>query len=264
MTWSDNTTSNVTTSSTWSENSSYASIISTGLAHDLGVVSNQAVTVSASYTFGGVTVNATYGVTIIDIKIPKSLAITGWQDVNETNSAQYTATVIWTDDTKSNVTNAASWSENSAYASISSTGLLTTLGVVSNQAVTVSASYTFGGVTVNATYGVTIIDIKIPKSLAITGFASVNGDSAQYTATVTWTDDTKSNVTNAASWSENSAYASISSTGLLTTLDVVSNQAVTVSASYTFGGVTVNATYDVRNYRQNSKISCYNRSRKCG
>ncbi|MGE5190204.1 MAG: hypothetical protein ACM3NF_09120 [Gemmatimonadota bacterium] len=240
--WSDGTTTPVTPS--WSEDSAYASIGAGGVLTTSLVTANQAVTVSASYASGGVTRTASAQVTIVNVAATlSSLSIAGPSSVNENGSATYTATAAWSDGTTTPVT--PSWSENSAYASISAGGVLTTSLVTGNQAVTVSASYASGGVTRTASAQVTIVDVAATlSSLSIAGPSSVNENgSATYAATATWSDGTLGPVT--AAWSEDSAYASISAGGVLTTSLVTGNQAVTVSASYASGGVTRTASAQV-------------------
>jgi hypothetical protein len=63
--WSNGTTSTVTPS--WSENSSYATISSSGVLNTSSVSSNQSMTIMASYTYGGVTKTAMKAVTIVDL-----------------------------------------------------------------------------------------------------------------------------------------------------------------------------------------------------
>ncbi|KAB2965054.1 MAG: hypothetical protein F9K18_06970, partial [Thermoanaerobaculia bacterium] len=244
-TWADGTTTNVTSSTSWSENSSYASI-SGGVLTTYEVPNNQLVMISASYTAGDVTRSDTHDVTIVNsAPTLTALAISGPTSVNENSTANYTATASWSDGSTTNVTGSASWSENSSYASISA-GVLTTGEVPSNQSVTITASYTAGGVTRQDTHAVTIIDLAPTlTALTITGPASVNENStANYTATASWSDGSTTNVTGSASWSENSSYASISA-GVLTTGEVPSNQSVTITASYTAGGVTQQDTHAV-------------------
>jgi hypothetical protein len=170
-------------------------------------------------------------------KVLTGLTISGPSSVNEVSSASYSATASWDDGTTSTVA-AESWSENSTFASIDGDGELTTTTVISNQSVTVGASYTSGSVTKTADTTVAIVDnVKILNGLTISGPSSVNDiGSASYSATASWDDGTMSSV--AASWSENSAFASIDASGLLTTFTVTSSQSVTVGASFTSGGVT--------------------------
>ncbi len=230
-TWSDSTTTPVTP--TWSENSSYATISSGGVLTASTVTSNQSVTVTASY--GGKT--GTKSVTIANVAATlSSISVSGPSSVNEGGTGTYTATATWSDSTTTPVT--PTWSENSSYATISSGGVLTASTVTSNQSVTVTASY--GGKT--GTKNVTIANVTATLSgLAVSGPSSVDeGGTGTYAATATWSNSTTSSVT--PTWSENSSYATISSGGVLTASTVTSNQSVTVTASYTSGGVTKTAT----------------------
>ena len=241
-TWSDSTTTSVIP--TWSENSSYATISSGGMLTASAVTSNQSVTVTASYTSGGVTKTATRAVTITNVAATLSgISVSGPSSVNEGGTGTYTATATWSDTTTTSVT--PTWSENSSYATISSGGVLTASAVTSNQSVTVTASYTSGGVTKTATRAVTITNVAATLSgISVSGPSSVNeGGTGTYTAAATWSDTTTTSVT--PTWSENSSYATISSGGVLTASAVTSNQSVTVTASYTSGGVTKTATQAV-------------------
>jgi len=101
-----------------------------------------------------------------------SIAVGGPTSVNEGGTGTYTATATWDDGTTTSVT--PSWSENSSYATISTGGVLTASAVTSNQTVTVSASYTSGGVTRTATRTVSIVDVPslapaAPQNMGITG-----------------------------------------------------------------------------------------------
>ena len=238
-TWSDGTTTAVTP--TWSVTpATYATINSSGLLTILAVPSNQAVTVTASFTAGGVTKTADKTVTIVNVPCPSTVAITGLASVNESSTSSYSATVTWDDGSSTAIT--PTWSVTpTAYAGINTSGLLTILAVPSNQAVTVTASYTAGGVTKTADKTVTIVNVPYPSTVAITGLASVNESStSSYSATVTWDDGSSTTIT--PTWSITpTAYAGINTSGLLTILAVPSNQAVTVTASYTAGGVTKTA-----------------------
>jgi len=85
------------------------------------------------------------------------ISISGPASVNEGSGGTYSATATWSDGSTTSVTPA--WSENSTYATISAGGVLTASAVTSNQTVTVTASYTSGGVTRTATRSVTIVDV---------------------------------------------------------------------------------------------------------
>jgi len=172
------------------------------------------------------------------------LSISGPSSMNESGSGTYTATATWSDGSTTGVT--PTWSVSPAtYASINTSGVLTTLAVTANQTTTITANYTSGGVSRSATQSVTIVDIAPTlSSLSISGPSSVNeGAAGTYTATATWSDGSTTVVT--PTWSENSTYASIGAGGMLTTTAVPANQTATVSASYTSSGVTRTATQSV-------------------
>jgi hypothetical protein len=88
-----------------------------------------------------------------------SLSISGASSVNESSTASYTATATFSDGITQSVTASASWSENSPYATINSNGVLSTSSVWSDWTVTITASYSRGGVTRTAQKSVTIINI---------------------------------------------------------------------------------------------------------
>ena len=103
------------------------------------------------------------------------------------------------------MTDSAAWSENSSYASISSSGYFTASAVPSDQSCTITASY--GGQ--SDTHNVTIRNVPPTlTSVTITGASQVNESSgAQYTLTANYSDGSSTNVTASAAWSENSSYA---------------------------------------------------------
>ncbi len=256
--------SDATVPATWNVNSTtYASIGSTtGVLHPVSgaITSDQAVTVEASYTESGITENASMVVTLRFVPSQSSLVIAGPNSVPMYESATYTATAYYTDGRKLAVT--PSWSlSDSTYASIDSNGNLTTLAVPSSQGITVNASYTdSSGNTLTGSSNVSIVYVAPPvlTGLSISGldkslcpYAVPMGGSAAYTATASYSDGSTSDVTPATTWSlSDTTYASINSTsGLLTVNSIANNvssdQAVTVIAGYTQGGVTQTASYPV-------------------
>ena len=94
------------------------------------------------------------------------IAVSGASNVNENSSSDY-ACIAYYEDGSSREVEADVWSENSAYATISSTGLLTAGGVTSSQAVLVSAGYTENGVTRTDDLGVTILDGTAPAGVIV-------------------------------------------------------------------------------------------------
>ena len=159
------------------------------------------------------------------------IEITGPTEVDEDSGAQYTCTAYYSGGSTSIVTDSATWSEDSTYASIESNGYLTTTSVTSEQPCTITASY--GGMT--DTHDITIKDVpRALTSIEISGPAEVNENSgAQYTCTAHYDGSSSDDVTDSVNWSEDSTYASIDDNGYLTTGDVPSNhQQCTITASY--------------------------------
>jgi len=265
-TFSDGSTQTVTGSANWSEDSSYATINSNGVITASEVESDVTITIQASYTYEGMTKTATKVATIIDISesnLPpntpitlSSLSISGDDVVNENSHANYATTAFFSDGSTQTVSGSASWSEDSSYASIDSNGVLTTSEVPGDVTVTIQASCTYNEVTKTANKVVTIINFTAPApapapapvtvtlgSLSISGDKSVNeNSSAGYTATAFFSDGSTQTVTGSANWFENSSYATINSSGVLTTSEVPDDVTVTIQASYTYEGVTRTTT----------------------
>lgn len=86
-----------------------------------------------------------------------SLGVSGPAAIAENGSGQFTATAYFSDGSLLNVTATASWSENSSATTVAS-GLLSAGSVGSDTTVTVSASYTAGGITKSASASVTIVN----------------------------------------------------------------------------------------------------------
>ncbi|MCD6584320.1 MAG: DUF1566 domain-containing protein [Desulfobacteraceae bacterium] len=99
-------------------------------------------------------------VTVIQAESPAvmltELSISGPVSINENSTATYTAIASWSDGTTSTVT--PSWSENSTYASINGSGVVTTTSVPSDQTLTITASYTAGGITKTAVTSIIVVD----------------------------------------------------------------------------------------------------------
>ena len=113
--------------------------------------------------------------------VPVSLSISGSSSVAAGGTATYTCTVSRNDGTSGTVTPVWSITSGSSYASISSSGVLTANGTVTQLSVTIQASYTQNGTTKTATKTVTIT----PKTVTITFNAnggSVSPSSKTYTA----------------------------------------------------------------------------------
>ena len=225
----------VTNSCNWSDNSVYASISIYGYltTYDVSHV-DRPCTISASY--GGKSDNIS--ITIENVLILNSISISGLTNVQERSGSQYSATAHWDDSSATDITYDPSivWSENSPYATISSTGYLTTLDVGGhNRTCTVAA--TFNGK--SNTYPMTITNILDLQTIVVSGASEVDENStSQYTATAHWDDGSSGNVSSSSTWNAlttgytPSPYASIDGNGLMTTSEVPSDQATIVQANY--------------------------------
>ncbi len=174
------------------------------------------------------------------VSSPDYIEISGSSQINENSGAQYSCMAYYSDGSSMDVTNSTSWSENSAYASINSTGYLTTNSVSSDQSCRITATY--DGKT--DTHDITINNIAaILSYIEISGPTQVDeNSSAQYTCTAYYSNSSNTDVTISTTWSENSAYASISAAGYLTTNAIPSDQICRITASYNGHTDTFNVT----------------------
>ncbi|WP_372845807.1 hypothetical protein [Pontiella sp.] len=224
-TYSDESVSQI--DANWSVSSTAATIDSTGLLLAGSVDADVELIVWASS--GEMT--AQKAVTISDVpSVVTGITISGAVFMDEGSEIQLDCIAEYSDGTSSLV--AASWSENSAYATIEN-GLLQADDVSSDQSVTVGASY--GGF---ADTHVVLIKYVAPtlENISISGDASVAEESTStYVCTAHYSDGTSEPVTDVI-WSESSSYASIGTSGTLTTGDVLEDESFTLTASY--GGKT--------------------------
>jgi len=282
--WSDQTSSDVTTAASgigtsgtsWTVADAtggpgVATISANGATGGLatGKVAGTA-TITASYTINGITKTANLlpATLTVNAKTLTSLSV-GPQLVSipVNGTQQYTATATWSDQTSTDVTTAVagpgtsgtSWTATDAtggpgVATLSANG--TTGGLATGKVAgtaTISASYTINGITKTANLlpATLTVSAKTLLSLSVGPQAAsipVNG-TQQYTATATWSDQTSSDVTAAAttSWTATDAtggpgVATLSANGGgggLATGKVSGTASIT--ASYTIGGITKTA-----------------------
>jgi hypothetical protein len=101
------------------------------------------------------TITAVLGTSPPPVPTLTGLSISGWSSISEYGTNSYTATASWSDNSKSTVT--STWSVNSQMASISPYGVFSCQGEISSdQTVTITATYSSGGITKTATMDVTI------------------------------------------------------------------------------------------------------------
>jgi len=250
--FADGTTQDVTTSAVWSENSYYASLdtVVKGRLKTAAVPLKQTVTLTAKYTYNGVTKTAQMPV-IINPNVLTSVTVTGGDSSIKGGSySDYKATALFGDGTTQDVTKSAVWTENSAYSSMdySVKGRMKTAVVRTEQKVTLTARYTYKGVAKTASVAVTITVPPALTGLSITGSSTVNEKTyGDYTATATFEDGSTKDVTSLSTWTDSSAYAYMDSAkkGRLRTYSVNADQAVTMTARYIFNGITKTVSFPV-------------------
>ena len=227
--YSDGTTAVVSPS--WSDNSSDASISSSGVLSAGNVDSDMAILITAE--FAGLSSSKALTINYLP-PVLASLKISGPTTVDEESSASYTCEATYSDGSRTAVS--PNWNVASGFASIDNAGELTTGNVGADESISIVASY--GGV--SGSLGVTIQYIPpVVTSLSISGPGLVDeGSLASYTCTAGYSDGTSGTVNPV--WTLVSSYASISSSGLLSTGDVESDQTVSllaeldgISTSYT-------------------------------
>ena len=223
VTYSDNSTGNVSSTATWtSSNQGVATVSNTGLATSLTVGSSTiTATLGALSDTGALTVTA---------KQLVSVGITPNSPSNPVGTTrQFTATAGYSDSTTEDVTATATWaSATTSVATINSAGLATAVAVGTSE---ISAA--FGGRTGTTTLTVTNATLV---SLAVTpqGATMAPQSARQFTLTGTYTDNSTQNLTAQATWTSSApSVATVSSTagsiGLVTSVGAGST---TISATY--------------------------------
>ncbi len=236
-TWSDGATDPVTPA--WSLSSTqYASVDAEGKVMNLNTTdTDQTVKLTASYTFAGATRTAT-----MTIKLAKrtivSIAVDGKATIPNNMTETYSCTATWSDGTTAAVS--PTWSLSSTrYSSLAAGGKVTNQNTsTAEQTVTLTASYTFGGVTLTAEKTIALTQ-KAVESIAINGKSNIAGGmTASYACVATWSDGNTSNITPV--WSLSSTeHASVTVTGKVTNQNSTATvQEVTLIATYVVGDKT--------------------------
>lgn len=250
VTYTDGVQADVEASDWTSSNEAAGSInVTTGeFTAQSGLREDVSTTLSASYTLEGRTVYASRQILVKDLTVyPRSAVILGSAQINENSISTYQMSVTFTDDTTSVVT-VNDWAlDNAQLGTINSaTGqLVAAANVTEDTSGVISASYTAEGVTVSATFNVTVSDItNYPVSARVVGNAQMDENTTQTLLfEVTYLDNTKVNepVTNWASSSPAVATVGAANGVVTSAVNVTSNGTTTISASFSKHGRTVNA-----------------------
>ncbi|MDH5376839.1 MAG: hypothetical protein OEX00_00780, partial [Gammaproteobacteria bacterium] len=242
----------------WSENSNFATIDEIGVLTADNVQTDQAMTLTADFSYDGVTRSATKNVTISNNdNAVTSLSIIGPTSINEGLTATYELQANYEDGTVGTVV-PDSWSIDSAFATVSTTGDVTGRAVTRGEVAYLYATYTQNGRFSTASLPLTIVNSeRAAISLAIFGPSEIEeGTTANYSSRVTF-DDGSSAVT--PTWTIGdlsgapTSYATVSPAGGVNTTTVPSTTAVRLSASYIYNGTTVTADQPISIIKAGSK-----------
>ena len=240
-TWSDGSSSAVKPA--WSISSTrYASLDANGKVTNLNTTGgDQSVTLTATYTFGGVTLTAEKTIALTNRSMT-AIAVNGKSNIAIGSTAAYSCTATWSDGTTSTIS--PTWSLSSTdYASVNATGRVTNQNTSdAEQTVTLIASYVIGGETFTAEKTITL-GKRTLTAVAVEGDGVIaSGGAATYVCMASWSAGEPSVV--AAAWSLSTTdYASVDAAGRVVNKNsTMAEQTVTLTATYTAGGVTKSAS----------------------
>lgn len=220
------TTLDVTTTAAWdSSNPGVATVSTSGLV--TAIATGVAIIKASDAVATGTLVMTVVATTV------KSLLIVGPATIPTGQTSQLTASVSTTG-SRQVVTGGVVWqSSNPAIVTVSDAGMLT---AVSKGTATITASYQG----VIGTLTVTVSDITV-TSIAFYGTTTVTrGLTTQLTATATLADGSARIVSNVAVWqSLNTDIATVSSSGLVTTLSTAGTATITATYLGTTGSVDI-------------------------
>jgi hypothetical protein len=177
------------------------------------------------------------------------ISISGPSEITEKGQADYTAMAAYSDGTTRDVTTLADWHLTQTQNAALTGNRVTANDVNGDSAITLNASYTDGGVTLAKAFQITIKDdpvVLVLTDLSITGPSEiVEKDQANYSAMAAYNDGTTRNVTDVSVWQVSDATYAQMSGGALTTLEVPTDQAIVLTATYTENGISRSNTFQV-------------------
>lgn len=210
-TYSDGSTRNLTTSVTWvSQTTNVATINSSGLATGAGPGTATLMAQMGNVKSAGVLLT-TLPVSLVSIALTPSSP-----SIAKGMTQQFTTTGTYTDGSTQNLSASVTWTTGTpSVAAVNSSGLANSLLAGTAQITATSGSFSAHAIlTVTAS---TLVSIAIsPGSASLTA-----GQSQQFTATGTYSDNSTSNLSPLVSWSSaNTSIATINSSGLAKSVGV--------------------------------------------
>ena len=217
----------------WSSSDSSVTIDNNGLARG---IESGTVTITAYKDWSGI-VNLlgrsdqsdTATLTVVDEKTLTGISITPASAIISANgSIQYSADLVYSDDSTQTTTDVSWASSNIQVATIDSSGLVTGKGGSQNT-ITITATYTANnGITYNGTSNLSVLPIfsLTPKSTTMLPNANL-----QFNAQLVYYDETKTDVTDSTEWvSSNTNIVTIDQNGLASS---IGGGQCSISAKYT-------------------------------
>jgi Bacterial Ig-like domain (group 2) len=229
-TFSDTSTQNLTSSVTWSsQTTGVATITAGGLVTAAGTGTSNIKAVSGA-------VNGSTNLTVTPAALVSIAVAAPSLTIAKGTSEQFTATGTYTDNSTQDLTASVTWSSQTAsVATITAGGLVTAAG-----AGTSNIKATSGAVSGSANLTVTAATLL---SIAVTApsLSIANGTSEQFTATGTYSDGSMPNLTGSVTWSSQSpGVATITTGGIVTAVSTG-----TSSIKAVLGSVNGSATLTV-------------------
>ncbi len=234
-TFSDGSNQDLTSSVTWSSSApDVATINSAGLTSSL-LVGNTNITATSGTVQGTTTLTVNSAILVSIAVSPATPSIAAG------TTQQFTATGTYSDNSTQNLTSTATWSSSATGVATIAAGGLATAVTVGNS--TISA--TVGSISGSASLTVAS---ATPASIAVTpANPSITvGNTQQFTATGTYTDNSTQDLTSIATWSSSATTVATIAPGGLATSATVGDS--TISA--TVGTITGTTTLTVTNSSQ--------------
>ena len=232
----------------WSSSNPVAAAVSASGVVTAGVVSaSTQVTITASWTENGVTVQDSQVITVSAVpSVLTDLRLAGANSLQSGGQVRLVVNAVYADGSSKAVSANGFTLSIPALGSVNTRGVLTVANVASNTALTVTASYEEGGVTKTASLPIIISAAPAVLSrLTLVGATALvaSGQTLNLSALGVYADTSSKLVV--ANWQVSGTAATVSSTGVFKASTVSADTPVVVSASYTEAGVTANAQFQI-------------------
>jgi hypothetical protein len=230
-----------------SSNPAVATVNAAGVLSAGSVTTDTVVTLTATFTDNGVSLQSSLQVTITSTPaVLSSVTLAGASSVQSGGQMRLTLNALYADGSTRAVAATGYTFSNASLGSVNAKGVLTVASVSSDTTLTVTAAYSEAGVSKSASLSVNISATPAVLSrLTLIGARGTlaSGQTLGLSAEGVYVDGSRKSVS--ASWQATGTAATISTTGVLTAKTVTEETPSIVTATYTEAGVTVSAQYQV-------------------